>query len=131
MFDRELTLNILLQIGKALDTIKVRVAHIREPGDFTHSPAGMKTLDSICMLFIATGEALKNIDKITDGQMLARYPEIDWRGAIGFRDIIAHQYFDIDAEQVFWICTHDLDSIRNAIRKMIRDITNEKSNNER
>ncbi len=56
------------------------------------------------MLFMAIGEALKNIDKITGGALLSQYPEIDWKGAIGFRDIIAHHYFDIDAEQVFWIC---------------------------
>ena len=29
------------------------------------------------MLFMAVGEALKNIDKITGGELLGRYPEID------------------------------------------------------
>ncbi|MGC8495229.1 MAG: HepT-like ribonuclease domain-containing protein [Syntrophobacteraceae bacterium] len=26
-------------------------------------------------------------------RLLSRYPEIDWTGAIGFRDIIAHHKF--------------------------------------
>jgi len=57
------------------------------------------------MLFIAIGESLKNIDKITQGRLLSDYPEIDWVGVKGFRDIIAHHYFDIDAEQVFSLLT--------------------------
>lgn len=53
-------------------------------------------LDGIAMLYIAIGESQKNIDKITEGSLLADYPEIDWTGAKGFRDIIARHYFDID-----------------------------------
>ena len=125
MYDRELVLSIMLQIGGALDTIKTRVAHIRAANDFTDSPSGMETLDSICMLFVAIGEALKNVDKITGGTLLSRYPEVDWKGAIGFRDIIAHQYFDIDAEQVHWICTHNLTTLRATIATMSQDLGEE------
>ena len=64
-------------------------------------------------------EALKNIDNITGGALLSQYPKIDWKGAIGFRDIIAHHYFDIDAEQVFWICTYEVAPLSAAIKKMI------------
>ena len=74
------------------------------------------------MLFIAIGESLKNIDKITAGTLLSKYPEIDWTGVKGFRDIIAHHYFDIDAEQVFWICKHNLGPLSVTIKKMIREM---------
>jgi len=37
----------------------------------------------------------------------------------GFRDIIAHHYFDIDAEQVFWMCKHSLEPLSLTIKKMI------------
>jgi len=86
-----------------------------------HRP-GMEKLDSICMLFIAIGEALKNLDKITGGALLSQHSEIDWTGAIGFRDIIAHHYFDIDAEQVFWICAHELGPLSGAIKSMIKEL---------
>ena len=42
----------------------------------------MERLESTCMLLIAIGEGLKGIDKITDKQLLVRYPEIDWKGRI-------------------------------------------------
>lgn len=82
----------------------------------------MEKLDSICMQFIAVGEALKNIDKITSGDLLSGCPEIDWKGAMGFRDIIVHHYFDIDAEEIFWICAHELSPLSAAIKSMIKEL---------
>jgi uncharacterized protein with HEPN domain len=59
---------------------------------------------------------------ITGGALLSQHPEIDWMGVIGFRDIIAHHYFDIDAEQVFWICPHELGPLSCAIKSMIEEL---------
>ncbi len=39
------------------------------------------------MMLIAIGESLKKLDKITDGELLKKYPDIDWAGAKGMRDI--------------------------------------------
>jgi uncharacterized protein with HEPN domain len=122
MFDKELVLSILLQIDDALGKVATRAGRIRSASDFTDSPSGMETLDSVCMLFMAIGEALKNLDKITDGTLLSQHPEIDWKGAIGFRDIIAHHYFDIDAEQVLWICAHELGPLSATIKKLIEEM---------
>ncbi|MBU1169585.1 MAG: DUF86 domain-containing protein [Proteobacteria bacterium] len=57
--------------------------------------------------------------KMTSGNLLSLYPEIDWKGAIGFRDIIAHHDFDIDAEQVFWICTHHIGPLLQTLKRII------------
>ena len=122
MFDRALALAIVEQIDEALEKIKSRTAQIQSAEDFTDTPSGMERLDGLCMLFMAIGEALKNLDKITGGSLLSRYPEIDWKGAIGFRNIIAHHYFDIDAEQVFWICGHEVAPLSATIKKIARDL---------
>ena len=65
---------------------------------------------------------MKNLDKITGGTLLSQHSEIDWTGAMGFRDIIAHHYFDIDAEQVFWICSHELGPLSGAIKSMMKEL---------
>jgi len=122
MFDKEMVLAILTQIDEALEKIANRTIKIKSADDFTDSPEGMEKLDGICMLFMAIGESLKNVDKITSGLLLSRFPEIDWKGAIGFRDIIAHHYFDIDAEQVFWICTNHVDVLSATIKQMIAEL---------
>ncbi len=122
MFDRELALAVAEQIDEALEKIKSRGAAVRSAGDFTATPEGMERMDGLCMLFMAVGEALKNLDKITEGSLLPRYPEVDWRGAMGFRDIIAHQYFNIDPDQVFWICSHEVEPLSAAIKKIMEDL---------
>jgi uncharacterized protein with HEPN domain len=111
--------SILGQIEEAIDTIRVRTRSIQSPNDFTATPEGREKLDSVCMLFMAIGEALKRVDRMTDGSLLARHSDVDWKGAIGFRDIIAHQYFDIDPEQVHWILTHNLETMADAVKDLI------------
>ena len=90
---------------------------------YTNTTDGMEKLDGICMLLIAVGESLKNIDKITGKTLLPRYPEIDWKGAKGMRDIISHHYFDIDAEEIFWVCENNLPPLAETMEKIIADVT--------
>ncbi len=66
--------------------------------------------------------SLEEYRKTTNGSLLSQYTEIDWKGAKGFRDIIAHHYFDIDAEEVFWICAHEVAPLSVTIKKMIEDL---------
>jgi uncharacterized protein with HEPN domain len=72
---------------------------------------GQDLLDVICMQFLAAGEALKRLEKLEPGLLAASFPDIDWKGAMGFRDVIAHQYFDLDAEQVLLICQDALPGV--------------------
>ena len=122
MFDRGLVLSILAQISEALEKIQARTTHIKDASDFTDTPAGMEKLDGVCMLFAAVGEALKQVDRITSGKLFPQYPEIDWKGAMGFRDIIVHHYFDIDAEQVAWLCKERVGPLSAAVKCMIENM---------
>ena len=76
---------------------------------------GQDLLDVICMQFLAAGEALKRLEKLQAGLLAESFPEIDWKGAMGFRDVIAHQYFDLDAEQVLVICRDALPDVVLAV----------------
>ena len=46
---------------------------------------------------------------------------IDWNGAMGFRDVIAHQHFDLDAEQVLVICDQSLPSLILAVEDLLKN----------
>jgi len=91
------------------------------PDDFTHSDAGMEKLDSICMQLINIGESLKNLDKITDGSLLPKYPQIDWKKAKGLRDIISHHYSDVNAEAIYNVCKNHIDELADVISDIIKD----------
>ena len=122
MYDKEIVLEILRQIHEAAERVLLRFEQVTAVEDFTNSEEGMGKLDSIAMLLIAIGESLKNIDKITDKSLLSQYPEIDWKGAKGMRDIISHHYFNIDAEEIFWVCKHQMKPLSDTIAKIIKDL---------
>ena len=95
MYDKELVIDILENIGWSINQIAKRFQTIGSVDDFIKDDNGLEKLDSICMQLINIGEALKQVDKVTDGKLLINYPDIDWKKAKGMRDIITHHYFDI------------------------------------
>ena len=88
MHDKELVLEVLNQIKEAATKISSRFQTIRQVSDFSDNDAGVEKMDAICMMLIVIGESLKNLDKITDGELLPQYPEVDWKKAKGMRDIL-------------------------------------------
>ena len=71
------------------------------------------------MRLVAIGEGFKNIDKLTDKKLLLEYPQIDWKGVKGIRDILSHHYFDLDAEVIFDICENDLDELMGVTKRIV------------
>jgi uncharacterized protein with HEPN domain len=123
MYDRELVLEILKQIHEATQTILIRFEPVIKASDFTDSPEGKEKLDSVCMLLIAIGEALKNLDKTTNKSLLPRYPQVDWKKAKGMRDIISHHYFETDAEVIFDVCNSRIPELAQTLKKMIQELS--------
>ena len=123
MYDSELVIEILRQIYQAAQTILERFQPVKTVSDFTDSPAGMEKLDSLCMLLIAIGEALKNLDKTTNKSFLRRFPQVDWKRAKGMRDIISHHYFETDAEVIYDVCKNHIPELAQTINKMIRELS--------
>ena len=112
----------LESVLEALERIPRRLAGVSSAEYFTQTEEGKDRLDAICMILIAVGEAFKQIDRKTQGKLLARYPEVDWAGVMGVRDVIAHGYFDIDVDEVFGICQTDIPALIITVRKMIEQL---------
>lgn len=104
---KSLALDILYDIQSALERLQERTEKIYDIDDFLGSSVGMILLDAVCMLLIAIGESLKNLDKVTEGKLLPTYPSIPWKQVKGMRDIISHHYFDVDPAQVLWIVKNE------------------------
>ena len=101
MYDEELLYYSLKRVVSTIERIINSSMAIDDSQYYVLSTAGMGRLESTCMLLLAIGESIKGIDKMTQKQLLAQYPEVDWKGVMGIRDIIAHHYFDIDEYIVF------------------------------
>ena len=117
-----IALDILEDILSAIEKLEERTKDIRSVDDFLGSSPGMVLLDATCMLLIAVGESLKNLDKTTDGKLLPTYPSIPWKNVKGLRDIIAHHYFDVDAAQILWIIKNEISPLKGAIRYFIAEL---------
>ena len=122
MYDKELTSHILSQINEAILKILKRFKSVKTTNGFTDTESGMEKFDSICMLLIALGEALKNLDKVTNKELLIKYPQIDWKKAKGLRDIISHHYFEMDADIIFDVCKTKIPEVSQTINQIINDI---------
>lgn len=122
MYDEELLYYSLQRIAAAIERIINNSRFIDNSEYYLLSPAGMERLESTCMLLLAVGEGIKGIDKMTNKQLLPNYPEVDWKGAMGIRDIIAHHYFDIDEAIVFEVVKNKLPGMLKTINKMLEEI---------
>ena len=124
MYDRELVIDILKNTNWSLEQITKRFQIVQSSDDFIKDDIGLEKLDSICMQLINIGEALKQIDKLTNSKLFLNYTDIDWKKAKGMRDIITHHYFDIDAETVYTVCLDYIPDMLSAVSKIIVDMEN-------
>lgn len=116
---------VLVALSKIEQTVERVIANSEQITSYNYyymSPAGMERLESTCMLLIAIGESIKGIDKVTNRELLPKYPEVDWKGAMGIRDIIAHHYFELDAEVVFDVVKNEFPNLLNTIRRIKNDL---------
>lgn len=121
--NKGIALDILEDILSAIEKLENRTKDIQSVDDFLCSSSGMVLLDATCMLLIAIGESLKNLDKTTDGKLLPTYPSIPWKNVKGLRDIIAHHYFDVDASQILWIIKNEISPLKEAISYFINELS--------
>ena len=117
-----MVLSTLEDIDMSIDMVIERFKAIKTSDDFLSSAENMEKLDSIAMRLLAIGEGLKNIDKLTDGQLLPQYPSIEWKNIKGLRDILSHHYFDINAEILFDVCSTKLGELSRVIKQMIKEL---------
>jgi len=122
-YDKNLVIDILHQIIDAIEIVQKRCAYAKVEDDFCDTEQGQEKLDGICMKLIAVGESLKNIDKITNKELLAQYANIEWKKIKGLRDILSHHYFDLDANVIFEICTEYIDELLLTLKQIRSDLS--------
>lgn len=112
----------LLQIEESITIIEDRCKDIQKVDDFLLSPWGMTILDACIMRIQVIGETIKSIDDKTQKSLLINYPQIPWNKVIGLRNIISHEYANIDYEIIWVVINKHLPPLKKAVATIIKDI---------
>jgi uncharacterized protein with HEPN domain len=83
-------------------------AYVERTGD-NWSDDGM-AVDAVAKRLEEIGEQAKRITSDTLGAM----PDVDWPNVKGMRDVIAHDYLDVQVEVVIDVVRDDLPGLRQA-----------------
>jgi len=122
MYDKSLIFDALDHIEQSLNDIIEWTVDIDTVDEFLTSQSGIILLNAICMKLFAVCEELKSIDKKTDKQLFSLYPAINWKEAMKMRDVIAHHYFEVDAEIIFKTIHHDIQPLLQTIQQIKFDV---------
>ncbi len=74
-----------------------------------------RNFDATMMNFVVIGEM---VDKLSD-EFKLKHPEIEWTKIKGFRNIVAHDYFGIDAEEVWQIIKNKIPALKYDIQSLL------------
>jgi len=58
-----------------------------------------------------------------DEQYRRNHPDINWKSITGMRNVLVHDYFDVDFETVWQIVDRDLAPLNAAMRAILAEIT--------
>jgi len=72
--------------------------------------------DAILRNFEVIGEAAKNVPE----RVRRKYSFVEWKEAIGFRNVLIHDYFGIDLEAVWDTVRKNIPSLKRNILKVLR-----------
>jgi uncharacterized protein with HEPN domain len=92
------------------------VDHCLAHSDFPDAQSLMRSSDDFVIVqrdLEEIGEGMKNLSSDGKGFFLAQGVPVD--SVIGFRNHLAHPYFDFDPSFIFLVCQHDLKPLRQAI----------------
>jgi uncharacterized protein with HEPN domain len=105
----------LLAILDAIRKIESFTASIRSAAEFHNSEMAF---DATLMDFVFIGEMVARISV----ELKAQHLEMDWQQIKDFRNLVAHDYLGIDAEEVWQIIQNDLPTLKKQLQQILHDL---------
>ena len=83
-----------------------------------------KTQDAVTRNFEIIGEVVKRIPKA----VLSQQPQVPWQDIAGFRDVLIHDYAEIDLDEVWLTIARDLPGLHTAIAALLASLPDDTGN---
>ncbi len=94
----------------SIEVIKKRVEDVSEE----EFKLNAEKHESVVYRLASIGEAVNKIPK----SKFENYPDIPWAGIISMRNVIVHEYYEVDLDIVWDTIVNDLDVLEEAILSM-------------
>lgn len=122
MSDNQLTIHDRLEdILESINLIQEWSEGRKTVQDFMSSSTGVMAFNACVMRFQVIGEhvgkLLKNEEKPLDA-----YPQIPWQAIYGLRNIISHEYANIDEDIIVSVINDDLAPLKEAVEEMLKKL---------
>ena len=102
----------LLSLIEAIEKIELYSQDFSNADDFFHD---QKSFDASMMQFVVIGEVISRLNEEFKNQ----HSEIPWQKIKDFRNIIAHDYFGIDADEIWDIIQSKLLPLKSDIKTLV------------
>lgn len=83
----------------------------------------MTVLDACIMRIQVIGETIKAVDDKTKQSLLSQYPQVPWKKVIGLRNIISHEYANIDYDIIWVVIVKYLPSLAETVRLVKQELS--------
>ena len=104
----------LLSIIEAIDKIELYTKECDDSESFYYD---QKSFDATMMQFIIIGEMISKLDE----NFKEKNPNIPWSKIKDFRNIVAHNYFGIDSEEIWEIITKKIKPLKHDIFLLLKE----------
>ena len=64
------------------------------------------------------GESIKRLS-VT---IRCQYPDVAWRGIVALRNVLVHDYLEVDLDEIWDIVEKDLPVLKNQVQTMLHDL---------
>lgn len=102
----------LLTILESIEKIENYTKDFLTADDFYYDE---KSFDATMMQFVVIGEMISKFDE----DFKQKYSHIPWQKVKDFRNIVAHNYFGIDADEIWDIIKNKIKPLKSEIEALI------------
>jgi len=103
--------------GLRLEDILEAIGRVREYAPLTDDALAGAVHDAILYTLVVIGEAAARLSD----EVRASAPEIPWPQVVGLRNLLAHEYFRVDAEIIGEILDKQLSQLETTVEALLAD----------